>query len=227
MQSELEDIFTSMGFSIQDGPQVETDYYNFGALNFTDDHPAREMQDTFYTTTRNLLRTHTSAVQVRSMLKMKAPMKIIVPGRVFRYEEIDASHEHTFYQMEGMIIDREVSISNLLYLMRTLLKEVFKNEVEVRLRPGYFPFVEPGFELDIQCIICGGGGCRVCKKSGWLEVLPCGLVHPNVIRAGGLDPSEWQGAAFGLGLNRLVMMRHSIEDIRHFQDSNPAFLKQF
>jgi len=216
-----------------DGPQVETDFFNFEALNFTDDHPAREMQDTFYTKQAHLLRTHTSSVQVRGMKKLTPPLRMIAPGRVFRYEEIDASHEHTFYQMEGMIIDKKISVSHLLYLMKTLLKEIFSGigdndkEVTVRLRPGYFPFVEPGFELDMQCLLCKGKGCSVCKQSGWLEVLPCGLVHPNVIKAGGLDPNEWQGAAFGLGLNRLVMMSYGIEDIRYFQNANPAFLSQF
>ncbi|MDH4200509.1 MAG: phenylalanine--tRNA ligase subunit alpha [Spirochaetia bacterium] len=227
MQKKLEDIFTSMGFSIMDGPQIETDYHNFGALNFTEDHPAREMQDTFYTTSEHLLRTHTSAVQIRGMRKLTPPMRMIVPGRVFRYEEIDASHEHTFYQMEGMLIDRYVSVSNLLHLMHTLLGEIFQKQVEVRLRPGYFPFVEPGFELDMKCLICGGKGCPVCKQSGWSEVLPCGLVHPNVIKSGGLDPEKWQGAAFGLGLNRLVMMWYGIEDIRYFQNPDPEFLYQF
>lgn len=227
MQKKLEDIFTSMGFSIMDGPQVETDFFNFGALNFTEDHPAREMQDTFYTKDGNLLRTHTSAVQVRSMQKLKPPMRVVAPGRVFRYEEIDASHEHTFYQMEGMIIDKKISTANLIHLMKTLLTGIFETEVEVRLRPGYFPFVEPGFELDMQCSICGGKGCSVCKNTGWVEVLPCGLVHPNVLKSGGLDPDEWQGAAFGLGLNRLVMMNYEIEDIRHFQNMNTDFLYQF
>ncbi|RME89368.1 MAG: phenylalanine--tRNA ligase subunit alpha [Candidatus Hydrogenedentota bacterium] len=226
-QKKLENIFTSMGFSILDGPQVETDYYNFGALNFTDDHPAREMQDTFYTEQGHLLRTHTSAVQVRGMKKLKPPMRMIVPGRVFRYEEVDASHEHTFYQMEGMILEKEVSVSHLLYLMQTLLKEIFESEVEVRLRPGYFPFVEPGFELDMRCLLCKGEGCSVCKKTGWVEVLPCGLVHPEVIKSGGLNPDEWQGAAFGLGLNRLVMMEHNIEDIRLFMGAHVPFLSQF
>lgn len=226
-QQRLEDIFTSMGFSVLDGPEVETDFYNFGALNFTDDHPAREMQDTFYTTENFLLRTHTSPVQVRAMQRLKPPMRIVVPGRVFRYEELDASHEHTFYQMEGMIIEENISISHLVFLMKTLLREVFEKDVEVRLRPGYFPFVEPGFELDMRCLVCGGEGCPVCKKSGWVEVLPCGLVHPNVLKAGGIDPAKWQGAAFGLGLSRLVMMEHAIEDIRHMQGGNPAFLRQF
>ncbi len=226
-QRRLEEIFTSMGFSIVDGPQVEDDYHNFGALNFTDDHPARDMQDTFYTVTGHLLRTHTSTVQIRALENMKPPLRIIAPGRVFRYEEVDASHEHTFYQMEGMIIDRRVSVGNLLHLMQTLLTEVFGREVDVRLRPGYFPFVEPGFELDMKCLVCNGKGCSVCKHSGWVEVLPCGLVHPNVLRSAGLDPAEWQGAAFGLGLNRLVMMQHGIEDIRHFMAGKLDFLRQF
>jgi len=226
-QKKLEQIFTSMGFSIVDGPQVEDDYHNFGALNFTDDHPARDMQDTFYLKTGHLLRTHTSTVQIRALERMQPPLRIIAPGRVFRYEEVDASHEHTFYQMEGMIIDREVSVGNLLHLMQTLLTEVFGRAVDVRLRPGYFPFVEPGFELDMKCLVCGGKGCSVCKHSGWVEVLPCGLVHPNVLKAAGLDPQQWQGAAFGLGLNRLVMMQHGIEDIRHFMAGKLDFLRQF
>ena len=226
-QKKLEDIFTSMGFTIVDGPQIENDYHNFGALNFSDDHPARDMQDTFYTESGHLLRTHTSTIQVRALSQMKPPLRIIAPGRVFRYEEIDASHEHTFYQMEGMVVDRRVSVGNLLHLMQTLLAEVFESEVDVRLRPGYFPFVEPGFELDMKCLVCAGSGCSVCKHSGWVEVLPCGLVHPNVLKSAGLDPNEWQGAAFGLGLNRLVMMQYGIEDIRHFMSGKMSFLRQF
>ena len=227
LQRELEQIFTKMGFAIADGPEVETDFYNFEALNFTDDHPAREMQDTFYTKDGTLLRTHTSSVQVRTLQKNGAPLRIVAPGRVYRYEEIDASHEHTFYQMEGMVIDKKVNVANLLYLMQTLLKEVFRRKVTVRLRPGYFPFVEPGFELDMQCEICKGKGCAVCKHSGWVEVLPCGLVHPNVIRLAGFDPNEWQGAAFGLGLTRLVMLRYGIEDIRLQMNPDIQFASQF
>ena len=227
MQKKLEDVFVSMGFSILDGPQLEEDFFNFGALNFSEDHPAREMQDTFYTTRNKLLRTHTSSVQIRGLLAHSPPLRMISPGRVFRHEEVDASHEHTFYQIEGMVIDKEVNISHLLFLMKTLLKEAFSSDVEVRLRPGYFPFVEPGFELDMQCLICHGKGCSVCKKTGWVEILPCGLVHPNVLRNCEIDPSEWQGAAFGLGLNRLVMMYHGIEDIRYFQTANTQFLNQF
>jgi phenylalanyl-tRNA synthetase alpha chain len=152
---------------------------------------------------------------------------MIAPGRVFRNEEVDPSHEHTFYQLEGMMVDRDVSIAHMLYFMKTLLREIFSREVTVRLRPGYFPFVEPGFELDINCLICGGGGCPVCKGSGWVELLPCGLVHPNVLRAGGIDPEEWNGFAFGLGLTRLVMMRYAIDDIRLLQSGDLRFLRQF
>ena len=227
LQKKLEGIFACMGFSIFDGPQVEEDFYNFGALNFSEDHPAREAQDTFYTENNTLLRTHTSSVQIRALQNTPPPLKMIAPGRVFRNEEVDASHEHTFYQMEGMLIDEKVNVSNLLFLMQTLLKEIFEEEVRVRLRPGYFPFVEPGFELDMGCLICNQKGCTICKKTGWVEVLPCGLVHPNVIQACGLDPSKWEGAAFGLGLNRIVMMFEGIEDIRYFQSGNMDFLRQF
>jgi phenylalanyl-tRNA synthetase alpha chain len=227
IQYEVEDIFINMGFQIMEGPEVELDEYNFGKLNFTDDHPARDMQDTFWTEEGFLLRTHTSSVQVRAMEVLKPPFKIIVPGRVFRYEETDASHENTFYQLEGMMVDKNVSTANLIYIMKTFLSTFFEKDVTVRLRPGYFPFVEPGFELDIQCLICSGKGCQVCKYSGWVELLPCGLIHPNVLKAGGIDPQIWTGFAFGMGLSRLVMMRHSIEDIRHFLSGNIRFLEQF
>ncbi|GIX42078.1 MAG: phenylalanine--tRNA ligase alpha subunit [Leptospiraceae bacterium] len=227
IQYEVEDIFINMGFQIMDGPEVELDEYNFGKLNFTDDHPARDMQDTFWTEEGFLLRTHTSSVQVRAMEILKPPFKIIVPGRVFRYEETDASHENTFYQLEGMMVDKNVSTAHLIYIMKTFLSTFFEKDVTVRLRPGYFPFVEPGFELDIQCLICAGKGCQVCKYSGWVELLPCGLIHPNVLKAGNIDPEKWTGFAFGMGLSRLVMMRHSIEDIRHFLSGNIRFLEQF
>lgn len=226
-QYEIEDIFTSMGFDVLDGPEAETEQYNFEALNIPKHHPARDMQDTFWTEDNNLLRTHTSAIQVRGMEKMKPPFRIVGPGRVFRYEATDASHENTFYQVEGMMIDKNISVSNLIYFMKVLLKEIFKRDVKIRLRPGYFPFVEPGFELDINCLICGGTGCSVCKGSGWVELLPCGLVHPNVLKSGGIDPNEWSGFAFGLGLNRLIMMRYGITDIRHFQSGDIRFLTQF
>ena len=227
IQRELEDLFISLGFTVLDGPEVETEYYNFDALNIPRDHPARDMQDTFWLDGGNLLRTHTSPVQVRGMERLGPPLRMIAPGRVFRNESVDASHEHTFYQLEGMMIDREVSVAHLLYFMKTLLTAIFQREVTVRLRPGYFPFVEPGFELDIQCLICGGRGCPVCKQSGWVELLPCGLVNPNVLRTSGIDPDQWGGFAFGLGLTRLVMMRYGIDDIRHLQGGDLRFLEQF
>jgi phenylalanyl-tRNA synthetase alpha chain len=227
IQREIEDLFTSMGFAVLDGPEVETEYHNFDALNIPADHPARDAQDTFWLTDGHLLRTHTSPVQIRGMKKLGPPLRMIAPGRVFRNEEVDASHEHTFYQLEGMMIDRNVSIANLIYFMKTMLSAVFRREVNVRLRPGFFPFVEPGFELDIQCLLCGGSGCPVCKQSGWVEQLGCGLVHPNVLRMAGIDPEEWNGFAFGLGLTRLVMMRYAIDDIRWLQSGDLRFARQF
>jgi phenylalanyl-tRNA synthetase alpha chain len=227
IQREIEELFLSLGFTVLDGPEVETEEHNFDALNIPADHPARDMQDTFWLSGGNLLRTHTSPVQVRGMRELGPPLRMIAPGRVFRNEEVDASHEHTFYQLEGMMIDRDVSVGHLTYFMQTLLTAIFKREVTVRLRPGYFPFVEPGFELDIQCLICGGSGCAVCKHSGWVELLPCGLVHPNVLRMSGIDPEEWNGFAFGLGLTRLVMMRYQIDDIRWLQSGDLRFLQQF
>ncbi|HXA67371.1 MAG TPA: phenylalanine--tRNA ligase subunit alpha [Bryobacteraceae bacterium] len=227
VQTELEDLFTSLGFAVLDGPEVETEYHNFDALNIPASHPARDMQDTFWLTDGNLLRTHTSPVQVRGMERLGPPLRMIAPGRAFRNEEVDASHEHTFYQVEGMMVDRNVSVANMLYFMKTLLSATFRREVIIRLRPGYFPFVEPGFELDIQCLICGGSGCAVCKQSGWVELMPCGLVHPNVLRMSGIDPDEWGGFAFGLGLTRLAMMRYAIDDIRLMQSGDLRFLRQF
>jgi phenylalanyl-tRNA synthetase alpha chain len=227
IQRELEELFSSLGFAVLDGPEVEDEYHNFDALNIPADHPARDMQDTFWLDGGNLLRTHTSPVQVRGMERLGPPLRMIAPGRVFRNESVDASHEHTFYQLEGMMIDREVSVANLLYFMKTLLTAIFHRDVTVRLRPGYFPFVEPGFELDIQCLICGGPGCPVCKQSGWVELLPCGLVNPKVLRMSGIDPEVWGGFAFGLGLTRLAMMRYGIDDIRHLQGGDLRFLEQF
>ena len=227
VQHELEEVFTSMGFAVMDGPEVETEWHNFDALNIPADHPARDAQDTFWLADGHLLRTHTSPVQLRAMMRLGPPLRIMAPGRVFRNEEVDASHEHTFYQIEGMMIDREVSIAHLIYFMRTMLSAVFQRDVEVRLRPGFFPFVEPGFELDVKCLLCGGSGCPVCKQSGWVEQVGCGLVHPNVLRHGGIDPEEWSGFAFGLGLTRLVMMRYGIDDIRHLQAGDLRFIQQF
>lgn len=227
VQREIEELFVSLGFAVLDGPEVETEYYNFDALNIPADHPARDMQDTFWLKDGRLLRTHTSPVQVRALERLGAPLKMIAPGRVFRNEEVDPSHEHTFYQLEGMMVDRNVSVAHLIYFMKTLLSAVFRREVTVRLRPGFFPFVEPGFELDIQCLICGGSGCPVCKQSGWVELLPCGLVHPAVLRYSKVDPEKWSGFAFGLGLTRLAMMRYAIDDIRLFASGDLRFLNQF
>jgi len=227
VQNEIEDLFTSLGFAVLDGPEVETEEHNFDALNIPPTHPARDMQDTFWLADGHLLRTHTSPVQVRGMRRLGPPLRMIAPGRSFRNEEVDASHEHTFYQLEGMMVDREVSVAHLIYFMKTLLSGIFHRDAKVRLRPGYFPFVEPGFELDIQCVICDGAGCPVCKHSGWVELLPCGLVHPNVLQMSGIDPEEWGGFAFGLGLTRLTMMRYGIDDIRQLQGGDLRFLTQF
>jgi phenylalanyl-tRNA synthetase alpha chain len=227
LQNEIEDLFTSLGFAVLDGPEVETEEHNFDALNIPPTHPARDMQDTFWLSNGHLLRTHTSPVQIRGMRRLGPPLRMIAPGRVFRNEEVDASHEHTFYQLEGMMVDREVSVANMLYFMKTLLSSIFKRDVAVRLRPGYFPFVEPGFELDIRCLICDGAGCAVCKQSGWVELMPCGLVHPNVLRMSGIDPDDWGGFAFGLGLTRLAMMRYGIDDIRQLLGGDLRFLTQF
>ncbi len=214
VQWEVEDILARLGFVVVGGPEMETDYYNFEALNIPAMHPARDMQDTFWLENGWLLRTHTSPCQVRAMEKLGPPLRIIAPGRVFRYETEDASHANTFHQLEGLMIDRGISIANLIAVMKLILSEVFKRDVKVRLRPGFFPFVEPGFELDMSCEICGGAGCPTCKRSGWVEILPCGMVHPNVLRFGGIDPEQYTGFAFGMGLTRLAMMKYGVRDIR-------------
>ena len=226
VQKELEDIFTGMGFTVEDGNEVETEYNNFEAVNVPKYHPARDMQDTFWLENGELLKTQTSAAQNKIMLKYGAPLKAIFPGRCFRNEALDASHENTFFQMEGMMIDKNVSISNLIYFMKTLLSEIFKKDVEVRLRPGYFPFVEPGFELDIKCPYCDGKGCKVCKGGSWIELCPCGMIHPNVLKMGGIDPEEYSGFAFGLGLSRLAMMKYNINDLRALNSCDVRILKQ-
>lgn len=226
VQRELEEIFESMGFTVEDGNEVETEYNNFEAVNVPKHHPARDMQDTFWLENGQLLKTQTSAAQNKIMKKYGTPLKAIFPGRCFRNEELDASHENTFFQMEGMMIDKDVSIANLIYFMKTLLSEIFKKDVEVRLRPGYFPFVEPGFELDIKCLYCGGDGCKVCKHGGWIELCPCGMIHPNVLKMGGIDPEKYSGFAFGLGLSRLAMMKYGINDLRILNSGDLRSLKQ-
>src|SRR3989338_452021 len=234
MQEEVERIFQQMGFTVIDGPEVESEFYNFEGLNIPAHHPARDMQDTFFLNKspdaeegRLVLRTQTSPNQVRAMRKYGAPLRIIVPGRVFRNEATDASHEHTFDQVEGLLIDENISIANLKAVMADFLSRLFKREMRGRFRPGYFPFVEPGMELDMSCLFCNEKGCRVCKHSGWIEFMGAGMVHPNVLKAGHVDSKKYQGWAFGFGLTRLVMMRYGINDIRHFQSADLRFNMQF
>ena len=224
---EVESIFTSMGFTIENYDEIVDDYKCFEALNIPKHHPARDMQDTYYLDNGQLLKTHTSAAQNYIMKKYGAPLRAIFPGRCFRNESTDACHENTFFQMEGMMIGEDISISNLIYFMKTMLSEVFNRDVKVRLRPGFFPFVEPGFELDIQCLVCGGEGCPTCKHSGWLELCPCGMIHPNVLEYGGIDTEKYTGFAFGLGLTRLAMMRYGVKDIRDFNAGELNSLSQF
>lgn len=226
VQKELEDIFISMGFSVEDGNEVETEYNNFEAVNVPKFHPARDMQDTYWLENGQLLKTQTSAAQNKIMKKYGAPLKAIFPGRCFRNEELDACHENTFFQMEGMVIDKDISISNLIFFMKELLSEIFKKEVEVRLRPGFFPFVEPGFELDVKCPYCDGKGCKVCKHGGWIELCPCGMIHPKVLEMGGIDKDKYSGFAFGLGLSRLAMMKFQIDDLRLLNSGDLRVLKQ-
>jgi len=234
VQRECENIFKSMGFHVEDYAEIVSDYECFEALNIPKHHPARDMQDTYYLTNGQLLKTHTSAAQNAIYKKYRddlvnngVPIKAIFPGRCFRNEATDACHENTFFQMEGVMVDKDISISNLIFFMKTMLSEVFRRDVKVRLRPGFFPFVEPGFELDISCAICGGEGCPSCKHSGWLELCPCGMIHPEVLKAGGIDPEEYTGFAFGLGLTRLAMMRYGVKDIRDLNSGSLKVLSQF
>ena len=226
VQAELEDIFKSMGFVVEDGNEVVTEYECFDSVNMPSTHPARDMQDTFWLDNGELLKTHTSALQNAVLKKYGGKTRAIFPGRCYRNEAVDHSHETTFFQMEGMVVDENVSVANLIYFMREMLSKVFGKEVKVRLRPGFFPFVEPGFELDCSCPYCGGKGCRVCKNSGWIELCPCGMIHPNVLKMGGIDPDEYQGFAFGLGLSRLVMMTYGFGDIRHLNGKDLKILEQ-
>ena len=226
VQREIEEIFRTMGFTVEDGNEVETEYNNFEAVNVPKYHPARDMQDTYWLENGQLLKTQTSAAQNRIMKKYGAPLKAIFPGRCFRNESLDASHENTFFQLEGMMIDENISVANLIYFMKTTLSEIFKKDLKVRLRPGFFPFVEPGFELDVSCMYCNGKGCKVCKYGGWIELCPCGLIHPNVLEMGGIDPEKYSGFAFGLGLSRLAMMKYGINDLRYLNSGDLRVLKQ-
>ncbi len=234
IQNELEDLFSSLGFMIMDGPELESDYYNFTALNIPPAHPARDMQDTFYIDQPNqkgeydlLMRTQTSPVQIRAMQKYGAPLKVIIPGRCFRNEATDARHEHTFYQVEGLLVDRNINFANLKSFLEIVGQKLFGPGTKLRMRPKFFPFVEPGNNGEYTCFLCQGQGCRVCKGTGWLEIVGAGLVHPAVLRAGGLDPEIYSGLAFGFGLTRLAMLKYGINDVRLFQSGDWKFLEQF
>ena len=226
VQKEVEEVFKSMGFVVEDGNEVETEFNNFDAVNVPRNHPARDMQDTFWLDNGEVLKTHTSANQNKILKKYGAPCKVIFPGRCFRNENVDASHENTFFQLEGMMVGKDISIANLIYFMKTMLSKVLKKDVNVRLRPGFFPFVEPGFELDVSCPFCSGKGCPTCKQGGWIELCPCGMIHPEVLRMGGVDTNNYQGFAFGLGLTRLAMMKYGIKEIRTLNSGNLKFLSQ-
>ena len=234
VQRQCEEIFKHMGFTVEDYSEIVTDYECFESLNIPKSHPARDMQDTYYLENGQLLKSQTSAAQNAIYKKYKDALvnegkaiKAIFPGRCFRNEATDACHENTFFQMEGVMVDKNISISNLIFFMKTMLSEVFQKDIKVRLRPGFFPFVEPGFELDISCLICGGEGCPSCKHSGWLELCPCGMIHPEVLKAGGIDPDEYTGFAFGLGLTRLAMMKYGVKDIRDLNSGSLKVLTQF
>lgn len=227
MLQKILDVLIDMGFSVQYGPDVDSDYYNFEGLNFPKDHPAREMQDTFYLTQELLLRTHTSNVQVRMMEKNTPPIRVIAPGRCFRNETVSSRSHVFFHQIEGFYIDTKATFADLLVTLDTLWERVFGYKIETRYRPSYFPFVEPGIEGDIRCTVCHGGGCRLCKHTGWLEVIGAGMIHPEVLKAGGLDPEKYQGFAFGLGIERMTMLAHDIKDIRLFTENDMRFLSQF
>jgi len=226
---EIEDIFIGMGFTVAEGPEVETDYYNFEALNLPKDHPARDMQDTFYITDEILLRTQTSPVQIRTMEAMKGqgPVKVICPGKVYRRDNDDATHSFQFMQIEGLVIDKNISMSDLKGTLLQFAREMFGPKTEIRMRPSFFPFTEPSAEVDVTCMQCKGAGCRTCKQTGWLEILGAGMVHPRVLEYGGFDPDVYTGFAFGLGVDRIAITKYGVDDIRHFYTSDLRFLRQF
>ena len=224
---DIIDIFQSMGFDVVDGPEVETDYYNFQALNVPEDHPARDMQDTFYLADNLLLRTQTSAAQARTMEERKPPIRIICPGRVYRADEVDATHSPVFHQIEGLVIDKGITMCDLKGVLEQFAREIYGPETQVRFRPSFFPFTEPSVEVDVTCSECGGKGCRVCKGAGWIEILGAGMVHPRVLQMGGIDPEEYSGFAFGIGLDRLTTTRYKISDIRLLFENDSRFLEQF
>lgn len=228
MREELEDIFVGMGYSLAEGPEVELDLYNFEMLNLPKGHPAREMQDSFYIDPNTLLRTHTSPVQVRTLLASKGqPVKIICPGKVYRRDDDDATHSHQFMQIEGLAVDRNITMADLKGTLSVLMKKMFGTNLDIRFRPSFFPFTEPSVEVDVTCFKCKGKGCSLCKGGGWIEILGAGMVHPNVLKMSGYDPEEFQGFAFGIGIERVTMLRYGIDDIRNFYTDDPRFLKQF
>ncbi|MFD1039578.1 phenylalanine--tRNA ligase subunit alpha [Virgibacillus byunsanensis] len=226
---EIEDLFIGMGFEVREGPEVETDYYNFEALNLPKDHPARDMQDSFYITNELLLRTHTSPVQARTMRSLDGnqPVKMICPGKVYRRDTDDATHSHQFTQIEGLLVDKNVRMSDLKGILDNFAKKMFGNDREIRLRPSFFPFTEPSVEMDISCKVCGGKGCSVCKKTGWIEILGAGMVHPKVLEMAGYNPKEYTGFAFGMGPERIAMLKYGVDDIRQFYTNDIRFLKQY
>jgi len=227
IQREMEDIFIGMGYDIVEGPEVEYDYYNFQALNIPPDHPARDTQDTFYITENILLRSQTSPVQVRTMEKRRPPIRIISPGRVYRSDAVDASHSPLFHQMEGLVVDRGVTMGDLKGTLEMFAKKMFGEETKVRFRPHHFPFTEPSAEVDVSCFACGGKGCRLCKGEGWIEILGAGMVHPNVLRGCDIDTEEYSGFAFGLGIERVAMLKYHIDDMRLLYENDIRFLSQF
>jgi len=220
-------IFREIGFTIEHGPEVETDFYNFSALNFADNHPARDMQDTFFIDDKILLRTHTSPIQIRTMLKQKPPVRILAPGRVYRNEAINPRSHCVFHQVEGLYVDENVTFSELKTTLEIFAKRFFGNDVKIRFRPSYFPFTEPSAEVDVSCFMCGGKGCRLCKHTGWLEILGCGMVHPNVLINVGIDPEKYTGYAFGMGIDRTALLKYGINDIRLYFEGDMRFLEQF
>lgn len=227
LQKQIVDLFVSMGFIIEDGNEIETEYNNFDAVNVPASHPARDMQDTFWLDNGEVLKTQTSAAQNRILRTHGPKCRVLFPGRCFRNESLDATHENTFFQIEGVVVDENVSVSNLIYFMKEMLKGVFKKDVNVRLRPGFFPFTEPSFELDATCPICEGKGCKACSHTGWMELCPCGMIHPNVLKEAGIDPDKYNGFAFGLGFDRLVMIKTGLDDIRYLNSGNIKLLSQY
>lgn len=225
--NDMIDIFQSMGFDVVDGPEVETDYYNFECLNVPADHPARDMQDTFYLAENLLLRTQTSAAQIRTMETRKPPIRVICPGRVFRADEVDATHSPVFHQLEGLVVDKGITMCDLKGVLEQFAREIYGSDTKVRFRPSFFPFTEPSVEVDVSCSECGGKGCRVCKGAGWIEILGAGMVHPNVLRCCGIDPDVYSGFAFGIGIDRITTTRYKISDIRLLFENDKRFLEQF